>query len=74
MKAYEHDQKEFWTKLLEDKVARKFYGQAKQICQSIWEVKNVEVLKEVYDVESVKKHRKIRKQFSLFYKSMVKFL
>lgn len=74
MNTYEHHDKEFWSKLLEEKVSRKYYGQAKQINQSIWEVKNVEVLKDIYDVEGVKKHRKIRKQFSSFYKSMLKFL
>ena len=74
MKAYEYDEKEFWNKFLEEKVGRKYYGQGKQICQSIWEVKNVEVLKDIYDVEGIKKHRKIRKQFSSFYKSMLKFL
>lgn len=68
------EKEDLWEELTKEKICLKFYGQAKDRRYSLWEVKDLDDIKSLYDIESIKKHRKIRKQYGSFMKSLRKFV
>lgn len=73
-KEHDYENKEFWSGIVKSNASVKFYGQPKQKSHGIWELKNIDILKDTYDIEGIKKQRKLSKHYGVFYKSMKKFL
>ena len=68
-KEHEYEDKEFWSGIVKLNASVKFYGQPKQKSHGIWELKNIDLLKDTYDIEGIKKQRKLSKHYGVFYKS-----
>lgn len=74
--------KDLWNSILKnpqkkltDKFSKKNYGNSKnKSTYSIWEVKDINILQETFDISSLKEHRKICKQFGSYYRAMTKFV
>lgn len=74
--------KDLWNSILRnskkklvDKFAKKNYGSSKnKNTYSVWEVKDITILQEAFDITALKQHRKICKQFGSYYRAMTKFV